>query len=90
MKWILLVLCKKDGFQMDLFNNEIGEGYNFLPKDGEVNYYGSIMSKIEGDDYFEKLLLNINWKNDEAILFGKRIITKRKVAWYGDEQFEYE
>ena len=75
---------------MDLFNNEIGEGYNFLPKDGEVNYYGSIMSKIEGDDYFEKLLLNINWKNDEAILFVKRIITKRNVAWYGDEQFEYE
>jgi hypothetical protein len=31
----------------------------------------------------------IEWKNDEAILFGKKIITKRKVAWYGERPFEY-
>jgi len=74
---------------MDLFNNDIDESYNFLPKDGEVNYYGVIMSKVLADSYFEKLLLSIDWKNDEAILFGKRIVTKRKVAWYGDKHFEY-
>ena len=32
---------------------------------------------------------NIEWKNDEAIIFGKLIVTKRKVAWYGEKQFEY-
>lgn len=32
---------------------------------------------------------NIEWKNDLAIIFGKRIETKRKVAWYGDKPFEY-
>ena len=32
---------------------------------------------------------SIEWKNDEAIIFGKKIITKRKVAWYGDEGFLY-
>ncbi|WP_432714331.1 alpha-ketoglutarate-dependent dioxygenase AlkB family protein, partial [Pedobacter sp.] len=32
---------------------------------------------------------HIDWKNDEAIIFGKRIITKRKVAWYGEKPFEY-
>ena len=31
----------------------------------------------------------IEWKNDEIILFGKKIITKRKVAWYGDSGIEY-
>ena len=31
----------------------------------------------------------INWKNDEAIIFGKRIITKRKVAWYGESEYSY-
>ncbi len=31
----------------------------------------------------------IEWRNDEAIIFGKKIITKRKVAWYGDKAFEY-
>ena len=31
----------------------------------------------------------IEWKNDEAIIFGKRIITKRKVAWYGNTNYDY-
>ncbi|MCZ2084864.1 MAG: alpha-ketoglutarate-dependent dioxygenase AlkB, partial [Flavobacteriales bacterium] len=34
-------------------------------------------------------LETIEWKNDEAIIFGKKILTKRKVAWYGEEEFEY-
>jgi alkylated DNA repair dioxygenase AlkB len=35
------------------------------------------------------LLNTIEWKNDEAVIFGKLIITKREVAWYGDVGFEY-
>lgn len=35
------------------------------------------------------LLTDIAWQHDEAIIFGKKIITKRKVAWYGDEQYSY-
>lgn len=32
---------------------------------------------------------NIFWKNDEAVIYGKRITTKRKVAWYGDSDYSY-
>ena len=74
---------------MDLFDNEIGASENLLPHSGEVNYSGVIMSVKMANYYFEILLNNINWKNDVAILFGKRIETKRKVAWYGDKAFEY-
>ena len=28
-------------------------------------------------------------ENDEAAIFGKRIVTKRKVAWYAETDFEY-
>lgn len=35
------------------------------------------------------LLEKIDWRNDEAFIFGKKIITKRKVAWYGDFPFSY-
>jgi len=75
---------------MDLFDNEIGKNRNLLPKEGEVNYYGQIIKNEQANYYYECLLNTIKWKNDEAILFGKRIITKRKVAWYGEKQFEYE
>lgn len=63
---------------------------NLLPSDGIVNYYGKVMSLDQADYYYEQLLKNIEWKNDEAIIFGKHIITKRKVAWYGDEEYEYK
>jgi alkylated DNA repair dioxygenase AlkB len=32
---------------------------------------------------------NILWENDKAIIFGKSIVTKRKVAWYGDTEYLY-
>jgi alkylated DNA repair dioxygenase AlkB len=74
---------------MDLFNLQPLHQTNLLPKDGIVNYYGKIFSQAEADHYFHTLLDHIEWKNDRAIIFGKEIITKRKVAWYGDQAFEY-
>lgn len=74
---------------MDLFSNETDQKRNLLPKDGTVNYYGRLMSLTEADYYLDCLLKTIQWKNDEAVMFGKRIITKRKVAWYGENSFEY-
>lgn len=74
---------------MDLFNPETDENTNLLPKDGTVNYYGPIMPLSEANRYLTALLETIEWKNDEAIIYGKRIITKRKVAWYGDTNFNY-
>ncbi|MDP4685564.1 MAG: alpha-ketoglutarate-dependent dioxygenase AlkB, partial [Salibacteraceae bacterium] len=32
---------------------------------------------------------DIAWKNDLAVMFGKRIETKRKVAWYAEKPLEY-
>lgn len=74
---------------MDLFESLSGQPKNFLHKDGTVNYYGTLMSEGEANNYFDHLLKNIVWKNDVAIIFGKRIVTKRKVAWYGEKPFEY-
>ncbi|MGZ5273459.1 MAG: alpha-ketoglutarate-dependent dioxygenase AlkB, partial [Kaistella sp.] len=74
---------------MNLFGNLADPKLNLLPQDGTVNYYGTILDQDEADDFYQKLLEGIEWKNDEAIIFGKKIVTKRKVAWYGDEGFEY-
>lgn len=74
---------------MDLFSSEPVESHNLLPQDGEVNYYGTVLSQLQANHYYNILLESIDWKNDEAIIFGKHIVTKRKVAWYGDIPFEY-
>ena len=73
-------------FDLDL---DFDSNINLLPKEGTVNYFGKVLSQKEADHYYQALLHNISWKNDEAIMFGKKIITKRKVAWYGEEEFPY-
>ena len=74
---------------MDLFSPEFDENTNRLPHDGTVLYYGKIMDRSKADFFFNQLLDTIEWRNDEAIIFGQLITTKRKVAWYGDRNFKY-
>ncbi len=74
---------------MDLFSTEIDCSKNLLPYGGIVNYFGKLFSELEAKSYFELLMETIAWKNDEAFIMGKHIITKRKVAWYGDQEFAY-
>jgi alkylated DNA repair dioxygenase AlkB len=74
---------------MELFQEEFSAEKNYLPYDGTVNYFGKIVSEIEAQKFYLNLLNEIEWKNDEAIIFGKLIYTKRKVAWYAEDAFEY-
>lgn len=74
---------------MNLFSDFVDPSKNLLPFDGEVYYFGKVFSDIDALFYYKILLEQINWKNDEAIIYGKKYITKRKVAWYGDLPFEY-
>jgi alkylated DNA repair dioxygenase AlkB len=72
---------------MDLFDQ--GRISNLLHKDGTVNYYRNVLTHNEANRYFDLLLQNILWRNDEAVIFGKHIVAKRKVAWYGDSDYLY-
>lgn len=74
---------------MDLFDQLEEWPRELLPYDGSVEYHGVIMPMQEADRFFDALFESIEWKNDEAVIFGKKIITKRKVAWYGERPFTY-
>jgi len=74
---------------MDLFEQVLVEPINILPKDGEVNYHGEIMPLDESNFYFHVLMNEIDWRCDQAVIFGKHIETKRKIAWYADQSFSY-
>ena len=60
---------------------------NLLPYDGTVHYYCKLLSASEANHYLGCLLETIAWKHDEAVMFGKHIVTKRKVAWYDDASY---
>lgn len=74
---------------MLLFDEDMDSTKNILPAGGIVNYYGKIFSEESAQHYYSRLLETIDWKNDQALIFGRRIETKRKVAWYADHAFEY-
>ncbi len=78
-----------ENVKMDLFAHTLDPRENLLPRDGEVNYYGPILSLEASDHYLSTLLENIAWKPDEAIVMGKHIFTKRCAAWYADSPFQY-
>lgn len=76
---------------MKLFDDSdlINPNKNWLPYDGIVHYYGELLSRGDADYYFNRLFKTVEWEHDILIIFGKKIITKRKIAWYGDESFSY-
>lgn len=74
---------------MDFPSNLFNENKNPLPYDGDTTYFNMVFSEGQSNAYFNRLLNTIEWRNDELIMFGKRIVTKRKTAWYGEKPFQY-
>ena len=72
---------------MNLFGVDTEQ--NLLPNNGTVNYFGPVLTPKFADHFYHQLLNTIDWRNDEARIFGKQYITKRKVAWYGDFGYSY-
>jgi len=60
-----------------------------IEQDGLVLYHENVISDEQIKLLYEELLNNINWVNERVVMFGKEIITKRKVAFYSDESIVY-
>ena len=73
----------------DLFAELEETPINVIDYDGVVEYHGVLIPFDQADRYFDALFTKIKWKSDQANMFGKQILTKRKVAWYGDKPFSY-
>lgn len=73
----------------DLFSQIESKPLSLLPYDGDVTYCGHLIPPEQSRIYFNRLLNEVDWQYDQAIIFGKHIITKRKVAWYAEHAFQY-
>ncbi|MGP9765730.1 alpha-ketoglutarate-dependent dioxygenase AlkB family protein [Halomonas sp. AOP13-D3-9] len=74
---------------MDLFENDGMKLVNLLPQDGEAYYYGEILVAETADRYLDQCINELHWEHDRAFIYGKEIVTKRKIAWYADEPVAY-
>jgi alkylated DNA repair dioxygenase AlkB len=76
-------------FDLDLGDSAPSGPLNVLPYDGESVYFGPVFSSQEADNCLKYLLDEIPWQRDEVFVYGRSIVTARKVAWYGDRNFDY-
>jgi len=77
------------GLTVDLFESIENNPRNRLPLDGDVRYWGQVLGAAEADYYYSSFRENIEWRHDQAKMFGRHIVTKRKVAWYAERPFDY-
>lgn len=62
---------------------------NLLPEHGSVYYYPEFCDVVSSAHLVKVLQQSLVWESDQLIMFGKRITTRRKVAWVGDLDCSY-
>ncbi len=62
---------------------------NIIDQDGIALYHEKVLTDEQIKPLYEELLNKINWENERVVMFGKEIITKRKVAFYSDPLIAY-
>jgi len=69
--------------------NMIINNPNILPQDGIALYFEKVLKDKQLELFYAALFNNIQWENERVIMFGKEIITKRKVAFFSDPSISY-
>jgi alkylated DNA repair dioxygenase AlkB len=62
---------------------------SFPVPDGEVRYFAGAFGPPEADELFRRLRAEIDWRQEEILMFGQRHRVPRLVAWHGDTGAEY-
>ena len=62
---------------------------NLELKDADVIYYPNFFNNNEADDFFNKLLKNIYWQQDNITIFGKTFEQPRLTAFYATNNNSY-
>ncbi len=62
---------------------------NLLPRDGEVYLIERMLTITEADRVLACLTDGVDWHQEQASLFGRKIPLPRLTAWYGDHGYRY-
>lgn len=64
-------------------------GQNILAKDGSAYYHPEVISAVDCAKLMNHLINSFQWEADQLLMFGKPVITRRKVAWVADHDCTY-
>jgi alkylated DNA repair dioxygenase AlkB len=72
-----------------LFSSTNGEPERIPLPDAELLYFGQALSAVEADGYFRFLRTQTQWREEEVMIWGKRHMQPRLIAWHGDPDATY-
>ena len=55
----------------------------------KLEYFENVFNANESKIYMEKLFTKLEWRREKIIMWGKEIVTKRRIAWYADKGKSY-
>lgn len=62
---------------------------NRLPQDGEAYYLERVLDAGPASDALARCLEELDWEHERVTMFGREIVTRRKIAWYADTAMPY-
>jgi len=55
----------------------------------DVHYQPEALGRAEADEALARLLTETPWRQDHALIFGRRVALPRLTAWYGNDGASY-
>lgn len=87
--WRILGLYPGRNDMNDLFGNQ-SEGMEHIPLvDADVRFLPGFLTPDEAIRAFESLRTSVAWRDEEIVIWGKRHMQPRRVAWFGDPGTSY-
>jgi alkylated DNA repair dioxygenase AlkB len=74
--------------QLPLFSDS-PERRDIPLRDGELSYWPRFYALDTATDLFAHLQTDIEWRAEEIVMFGKKVMQPRLTAWYGDDGTAY-
>ena len=56
----------------------------------DLVYIKDFFSQEISNKVYDRLIRNIDWNFDQIHIFGKKMVSKRRIAWYGEEDKIYK
>lgn len=72
-----------------LAGSDLSVSNNLLPYDGQVYFMPAFLTDTQASLLFATLIKKANFVHDELTMFGKKIVTARKVAMYAQQPLSY-
>lgn len=72
----------------DLFSSE-SQLEHLSIVDAEINFAKQVDFGRSNDDLLHELISETPWRHDEVMIYGKKFMQPRLIAWYGDPGHKY-